>query len=105
MNEIQFLMRTTAGRSPVDLSEDRTIISYADSENYEPDIDWDKDFLGENNGDDLLDHGEKVLITLDSDIDLEANEEFVIEVKIPAGPVFKVTRRCPCGGGDIINLH
>ncbi|HIH74836.1 MAG TPA: flagellin, partial [Methanosarcina sp.] len=68
VNTIIVTLQLTAGQSPVDIGADSDagmmVVSYSDSETYVPQTTWSQTFIGNNDGDDVLEQHEKVEITI-----------------------------------------
>jgi flagellin FlaB len=97
-----FYVTNTAGGTPVDL--DKTIISYADDDEFKGNLSWSYTGIileaGESSADNLVEKGEKYKI----EVNLTAssltstpteNEEFTLELKPPVGAVLIVKRTLP----------
>lgn len=98
INEIIFYLQLSAGRTPVDIKDNTTVISYEDSNQYIANIylNGDRSFIGNDDGDTMLDPHETAKISLTvSDYDLVTNEVFTIQVKPPVGAVLPITRTIP----------
>ncbi len=98
INEIIFYMQLSAGRNPVDIKHNTTVISYEDSDQYIANIylNGDLTFIGDDDSDTMLDPYETAKVSLTvSDYDLVTNEVFTIQVKPPVGAVLPITRTIP----------
>jgi len=87
-----------------------TVVSYVDQYQRVEDVAWTKTFLGNHDGDDLLEPGEKAEITvylnyLYNGTPLTTNTDFVIEVKPPAGSVLNLARTTPARIDPIMDLR
>lgn len=116
---ITITLQLTAGNNPVDLTKNKTLISFASTEHHVDDlylnngtVDWiiRETELGTGTDDDMLEVNEKIEIELDISAftaaqKLNANEEFMIEVRTPQGAVLPVTRYMPASVEAIMNLH
>jgi len=89
-------------------------ISYTDTYQQIPNLDWTVAFLNSNNGDNLLDPGELAQITIDlaKVNDAAADGEtvgaytsFSIQVAPPDGSVLPIDRTIPAKVSDLINLR
>ncbi|RLI29610.1 MAG: hypothetical protein DRO46_02165 [Candidatus Hecatellales archaeon] len=108
-DRIQFYIKTSAGKHPVDLSQNTVAIAYTD-----PYIHVDNIYDGTQanitevigDGDQMLEYGEKFKVTVDltqtytnegtySSVQLGANDKFSVEVKPSVGSVLTVTRYMP----------
>ena len=117
VDNITITLQLTAGQSPVDIGASSTAgmmaISYSDSALYFPETAWAQTFIGDNDGDDVLEQHEKVQITLNvpagsnlksttaSDV---VNTEFRIEVKPKIGAIVPITRVTPPQIDAVMNL-
>ncbi len=107
VDQIIVTLQLTAGQSPVDIGNDSSVgmmvVSYADNSTYVQSTEWEKVFVGNNNGDSVLEQHEKVQlnITIPGDSmlkgtkDQAANREFRIEIKPKVGAIVPVTRVTP----------
>ncbi|WP_440954898.1 archaellin/type IV pilin N-terminal domain-containing protein [Methanosarcina sp. Mfa9] len=108
-NTLDYLLVTiqlTAGQAPVDIgadsSDDMLVVSYWDAGLYESNVSWNKTFIGDNDGDKVLEQHEKVElnITVPDSAKLQTaddavNREFKLEVKPKIGATLPVTRTTP----------
>ncbi len=102
ISRVIFTVASAAGGEPIDLNSNPTervvVIDYRDATQRHTDVDWSVRWLGQNDGDTLLERGELAEITIDLDaegITLGPNTDFIIEVKPPAGAVFTIQRTTP----------
>jgi archaellin len=78
-----------------------TIIAFTDSVQHVADLAWTTQFVGESNGDDLLENEEQCIVTIDfTDTDapvtgLGIYDSFVIEVKPVTGAALILERTIP----------
>lgn len=94
-------------------SEDRghkLIVTYADSHQVFNDLFWQSSFVGANDGDDLLETGEKVDLTVSLEAlyqrwPLTESREFTIEVKPAEGAALPIVRSMPGQIDDVMNLN
>jgi flagellin FlaB len=85
-----------------------TIISYTDANQHVEDIDWDVEFIGMDNGDDLLEMDEQAVITVDlSGLTTPpgAYSTFTISVKPATGAVLVVERTLPARIDTVMDLN
>ena len=123
-----------SGTDPVVVSgaESVTVISYADKIQFLNDVPWTVSYLGNNDGDDLLEDNEKAEITVwllnratgtaisatgsiayqtteggmtSSHTALTTNDEFTIEVKPPTGAVLNIQRTTPSQFDTVMDLN
>jgi len=117
VNTIIVTLQLTAGQSPVDIGADSDagmmVVSYSDSETYVPQTTWSQTFIGNNDGDDVLEQHEKVeiTITVPDDAMLKnttagnvVNREFRLEIKPKIGTIVPVTRVTPAQIDTVMNL-
>ncbi|AKB43447.1 archaellin/type IV pilin N-terminal domain-containing protein [Methanosarcina vacuolata] len=110
VDTILVTLQLTAGQSPVDIGTSSTdgmlVVSYADSSIYSPVVAWSSLFIGDNDGDTILEQHEKVQLSITvpnttPDIALLAtdgeaeNVEFRLEIKPKVGAIVPVTRVTP----------
>jgi archaeal flagellin N-terminal-like domain len=108
VDHILVTLQLTAGQSPVDIGSDSNagmlVVSYADNKTYSSSVDWTKNFVGDNDGDSILEQHEKVELTLNvptdsmlmSDISTDVvNREFRMEIKPKIGAIVPITRVTP----------
>jgi len=107
VSDILITLQLTAGQSPVDIGEDSDagmlVVTYADNNTYNQSVAWDKDFVGDNDGDSILEQHEKVQLTLavpddsmlQGELDQAVNREFRVEIKPKVGAIVPITRVTP----------
>jgi len=125
VTNITITLQLTAGNNPVDMSQNKTIISYTAKDKHVDDlyndngtVEWiiNETHLGiSSTGDNMLEVNEKLQIEVDiswfsgnvSNVSekLNANEEFTLEVRSPQGAVLPITRVIPPSVEAIMNLH
>jgi archaeal flagellin FlaB len=115
VSTITLYVKTAVGKRPVDLSNETLIISYID-----PYKVVDKLAYGtqvevteiQGDGDTLIEYGEsfKIVIHVNTiyggidNVQLKANDVFVVEVKPPVGAILKVERRLPPAIDPVMDL-
>ncbi|MCL7391921.1 MAG: hypothetical protein LZ172_03465 [Thaumarchaeota archaeon] len=115
VSTITLYVKTAVGKRPVDLSNETLIISYMD-----PYKVVDKLAYGtqvevseiQGDGDTLIEYGEsfKIVIHVNTiyggidNVQLKANDVFVVEVKPPVGAILKVERRLPPAIDPVMDL-
>ncbi|KKG16340.1 flagellin [Methanosarcina sp. 2.H.T.1A.6] len=117
INYLIVTLQLTAGQSPVDIGNNSSsgmmVISYSDSALYFPETEWEQKFIGDDDGDDVLEQHEKVQITIDVPVNSNlqsniatnvVNTEFRIEVKPKIGAIVPVTRVTPPQIDAVMNL-
>lgn len=108
VDHILVTLQLTAGQSPVDIGADSNagmlIVSYADNKTYSSSVDWTKNFVGDNDGDSILEQHEKVELTFNVPTDSMlmsgnstdvVNREFRMEIKPKIGAIVPITRVTP----------
>ncbi|KKH91983.1 flagellin [Methanosarcina sp. 1.H.T.1A.1] len=111
-------LQLTAGQSPVDIGDDSDagmmVISYSDSATYLANTTWTKTFIGDSDGDAVLEQHEKVEInvTVPTNSKLQSgtvtdvvNREFRLEVKPKIGAIVPITRVTPAQIDTVMNLR
>jgi flagellin FlaB len=86
-----------------------TVISYHDSDNMIPSLNWTVQKLTSMNDDYLLDPNELFMVTVDlttsSNVSIGPYHHFSLEIKPPDGPVLTVERTIPARVSQYVNLH
>lgn len=107
VNDILVTLQLTAGQAPVDIGTDSNagmlVVSYADNKTYNQSVAWTKNFVGDNDGDSILEQHEKVELTLavpsdsmlQGSADQVVNREFRLEIKPKIGAIVPITRVTP----------
>ena len=93
-------------------SEDRrhkVLVSYNDDVQLKSDVYWSKSFVGADDGDDLMEEGERVemtiyLLGLDQATPLLKGAKFTMEIKPASGSVLVLQRTMPDQISTIMNL-
>ena len=96
-------VQLTAGQAPVDMRDDKMIISYFDKNQYDNNVTWTTSWI--KGSEDMLDPNEKVEINVTIPGGLEKNMKFTIEVKPPMGSTLPMTRTVPGAIDTVMNLH
>ena len=134
LSQIAFTISTTVGGEPVDFtppltsgtdgkapagSPNKVVISYKDASQTVNDLFWTAAQGGRNNGDNMLDDGEKLNITIGSALagqnggnladalathHLGIDTQFTIEIKTEGGSVLAFQRITPAWIDKVINL-
>ncbi len=117
VNNIILTLQLAKDQPPVsvgaDSSQGRMIISYSDRATYIASTNWTRNFVGENDGDGLLEQYEKVEvnITAPPDSTLQSteaedvvNSEFRLEIKPEIGAITPVSRIIPPQIDAVMNL-
>lgn len=108
VTDMIFTTSLVAGGQPVDVTEGTdkvVVVGYRDATQFINDVDWTVDWVGKNDGDDLLEDGELAEFTVDlSSAGLAANTPFTLEIKPPAGAVLSVNRTTPAAVEAVMTL-
>ncbi len=92
----------------------KMVINYNDNYAHFTDVAWTGEFVGNNNGDYMLDPGEKVQLTVDlgavnsasgGSNKVDANHQFTLECKTPKGAILSFQRTMPARLYGIDNLY
>ncbi len=108
---VVFTVGNAVAGEPIDLTpppNNKTVLAYIDSHIYENNKIWTCQFVGDNDGDTLLEVGEKAEITVDlSDLTdkIQANTKFTIEFKPPAGSTVIFERTVPANVDKVMDLY
>ena len=89
-------------------SDNVTVISYMDANQRIDDLAWTKTALGKDDGDNLLEPGEKYEITVDLtavDADVKAYTTFSLEIKPPKGSVLIIEATTPAAIDPVMILN
>ncbi len=129
VTSLEFVVTNAIAGEPIDLtpptdtspddgipdsgSGHQTVVSYFDDNQSIADVTWTVVYLGQNDGDTLLEVGEKAQITVEvanaitatSGTALGTDTQFALEFKPPAGAVMVLQRRMPAGLDTVMNLN
>ena len=113
VSDVIFTLANVAGGAPVDMTDEAgsqvVIIEYRDANQRVEIDDWTVDWLGWNDGDDLLEERELVEVTVpitgNVSTGLGINTSFVIEVKPPKGSVLNMQRQVPSVLDPVMDLN
>ena len=129
VNQLTFAVSSTLGGAPVDFTPPANVtggmagggnhvvvISYIDEDQFHSDLGWTKRAIGEHDGDNLLEEGEKFQITIGGpaeadglvtalEPDLTKGRTFTIEIKPPVGAVLSIERTIPARVDEVMNLN
>jgi archaellin len=89
----------------------KMVINYNDNYAHVTDVAWTGVFIGNNNGDYMLDPGEKIQLTVDlaavngGTHNVDANHQFTLELKTPKGAIMSFQRTLPARLYGIDNLY
>ena len=127
---VKFTLSNALGGEPINFTEPTyqdsgtaastsnsvVVISYVDKNQRIDDLYWSYKVVGDDDGDNLLEVGEKFQITVPGSIadtscfsslltdDINANHEFTLEIKPAAGAVMKINRTTPAYIDGVMNL-
>lgn len=117
VDNIILTLQLARGQPPVNIGADSSqglmIISYSDRATYIASTSWTRNFIGENDGDGLLEQYEKVEvnITTPANSTLQSaeagdvvNSEFRLEIKPEIGAITPVSRIMPPRIDNVMNL-
>lgn len=109
LTTVTFTLANVVGGEAIDMTipgNNTTVISYTDSAQKVQDLTWSKTFIGAEDGDDLLDPGEKcqVTVTMPSNA-VGINHTFSLEIKPASGAVLTVERTTPAALDLVNDLH
>jgi flagellin FlaB len=121
LQEVYFTLATTTGGDTIDFTPPTTgnytnlvVISYSDSYQIFPTVNWTLTKLNSNGPDNLLDNNELFMITVDLRM-VSANatperlpgpyHKFELEIKPPVGAVLILERTIPARVDEIVNLY
>jgi flagellin FlaB len=116
VTNVTITLGLTAGRSAVDLKINRTILTYADKNQYIANVSRDLSWVGEQTtADTVLESGEKAQIIINFTADpsdatklttpLTRNNKFSLEVKPPEGATLTIERMIPAAIDPVMNLR
>jgi flagellin FlaB len=112
VDTVVFTLALVAGGDPVDMTdssagENTVVIGYRDGAQREAELDWTVAWIGDNDGDALLEEGElaEVTVTLSGlTTPLAEATEFTVEIKPPKGAVIALTRTTPAAIEAVMEL-
>jgi flagellin FlaB len=111
VSEVIFTLALVSGGDPVDLTsaaaDRKVIVGYRDATQLINDVDWTVDWIGANDGDDLLEDGELAELTVTgiAAASLGPNTAFTLEIKPPTGAVLQLNRTTSASIEDVNELH
>ena len=126
VDEVKFVVANSAGGGSIDLtaptdadsdgipdsgSTHKMVLSYLDEDQRLPDVTWTVSELAYGDGDDLLEPGEQMEITVDltavdgGSYPLQKDTEFTLELKPVEGSSLVITRLTPHKIDTIVDLH
>jgi archaeal flagellin FlaB len=109
VDDVLVTLQLTAGQAPVDIGKDSgagmLVVSYADSENYSSNVTWSQNFVGDYDGDNILEQHEKVQLKINVPSESllgkgttnspAVNKEFRLEIKPKVGAIVPISRVTP----------
>ena len=111
VSTVKFTVGNAVAGEPIDMTEppnNKTVLAYIDGDVYLNNMTWTRTFVGANDGDNLLEVGEKAEIQVDLSTltdKLVANKKFTIEFKPPAGSVVVFDRMVPAAVDKVMDLY
>jgi len=108
---IVFTVANAIAGKPIELTptpNNVTVISYSDRNTYDANINWTVNFVGQNDGDYLLEMGEQAQIAVALGFLANppgANDEFSLQVKPPHGSVITIERTIPANIDAVMDLY
>ena len=121
---IRVTVRNAIAGTPIDMTPpgatgaNRCVISLTTSTVYYNNISWTVDAIGNDDGDNLLEAGEQMEVSIDltalsttvplvtfADPDIDENDWFNIQVKPTQGSTMTIQRTLPAGLDPIMDLH
>jgi flagellin FlaB len=111
VSAVKYTIGNSLSGEPIDLTpppNNKAVCSYIDSNSHESDITWSCAFVSQNDGDNLLETGEKAEITVDLSglgTKLVINQQFIIEFKPSNGAVITFERTVPVVIDNVMDLH
>ncbi|MHB8084782.1 MAG: hypothetical protein ACYDHZ_03060 [Dehalococcoidia bacterium] len=125
-NSVMFTLKNGPAGTPIDMTENggategsnKCVISLTTAEWYDNNVTWYSSPLGADNGNNLLETGEQLEITVDfgnlgadshldpfMDPDLHANDTFTIQIKPSVGSTITIQRKLPASIDSVMDLH
>jgi archaeal flagellin FlaB len=86
----------------------KVVVNYNDAAVHVADVAWTATWIGNSNGDAILDPGEKITLTIslaNSGIAVDANHQFTLEIKSPKGAMLTIQRTMPARLYALDNLN
>lgn len=112
VESVVFTVGLSAGGNPIDLNatagDNTVIVGYRDDVQFVNEVPWTVAWVGNNDGDDMLEVGELAELTVDLSgltTPLAANTPFTVEVKPPTGAVLNLQRTAPVSIEAIMELR
>ncbi|MCA9969371.1 MAG: hypothetical protein KC425_04100 [Anaerolineales bacterium] len=111
LDSLIFTVGNVVGGEPLDLNttDPVMVVNYRDDSQFVNDLDWSTNWLVSNDGDQLLDTGELVEITvqLTGNISntLGINTQFSLEMKPPKGSALSIQRTTPAYFDNVMDLQ
>lgn len=112
---VSFTLSAVQGGGAINITDttstdyNEVVISYRDDDESKTELEWTMAFVGNRDDDWLLEEGELAEITIPinatNNLTLEANDEFMIEVKPPQGGVVPIMRSVPASLDKVMVLN
>lgn len=113
VQNVVFTLALVSGGDPVDMTDTSgnnvVVIGYRDGTQFVNQVDWAAAWVGNNDGDTLLEDGELAEVTVDLTSGLTTplgpNTPFTLEVKPPTGAVLSINRSTPAAVEPVMELR
>lgn len=110
VDDVVFTLALVSGGDPVDVTDssgDNTVvIGYRDDTQFINEVDWTVNWVGTNDGDNLLEEGELAEVTVSlTSAALAENTAFTLEIKPPTGAVLDINRTTPAALESVMELR
>ena len=111
---VSFTLASVQGGGAVNITDttstyNEVVISYQDDDERDTELSWTVQFIGTSDGDWLLEEGELAEVTIPISatnlLTLQANDEFMVEVKPPQGGVVPIMRTVPASLDQVMVLN
>lgn len=111
VSDVVFTLSLVSGGDPVDMTDTTganvVVIGYRDGTQFVNELNWTTAWIGDNDGDSLLEGDELAEITVDLSTlttALGANTNFTLEIKPPTGAVLSLDRVTPAAIETVMEL-
>ncbi|GBD10420.1 hypothetical protein HRbin23_00061 [bacterium HR23] len=109
--KVRLTVSNALGGEPIDFTakpNNVVVVDYIDRDQHQANLNWTKTAQGRDDGDDLLEQGEKFQIEVDLSTlspALGANRTFTIQVKSPTGATLAIERTTPARLDYVMDLN
>lgn len=109
--KVRFTLSNALGGEPIDFTaspNNVVVIDYVDQDQHQTNLSWTKTAMGKDDGDNLLEEGEKFQVEVDlSSLNpaLGTNRTFTIYVKSPTGATLAIERTTPARLDYVMDLN